>query len=197
MIKLTFYCSLFFLLFSCKNELEPKDYVAWIKDKNNGLVFEQSNFDFKTILQYCPADYMALISANGSNNFEKEFENRKPDFSNSYNYTLKLVNEKSENLLTYKLKNKDEEFLRIKYFSEEIQNDLFIITSTDTISCALCHFERTYNTSPGITLNINFEKSEAKEFPQKLIWLDRVFTNKIIAFSIKDIFNKDLPTVKL
>ena len=182
---------------SCQKKLKPQEYVQWILDKNNGLILERVDNEFATTLRYCPSDYMALVSANGKPDFAKEFELRKSDFTGSYNFILKLANKEASDLLTYKLKNKDEEFHRIKYFSEEIQHDLYMITDQDTLSCSLCHFERTYNTSPFITLNLNFEKPVKTQQPLKIVWLDNIFSQKFVQFEVDEIFKKDLPIVKL
>lgn len=188
---------IFLTLTQCKQELLPENYVQWIKNKENGLLLEKKLSSSVYQLQYCPPEYMALISANGNQNFKGEYNKRKKDFQNSLNFTLKLIDLKTNDILKSNLRLKNEEFKRIRYFSEEISSDVYLLTKSDTISCTLSHFERTYNASPGITINLSFEKEIKMDNPIKLIWFDRVFTNQQIEYNVEPIFAKELPHIKL
>ena len=72
-----------------------------------------------------------------------------------------------------------------------MQNDLFLVRDQDTIPCSLYHFERTYNIAPYCTLLLGFDKKFKKFSSYQILYVDRLFSNKIITFNfLKESFER-------
>ena len=72
---------------------------------------------------------------------------------------------------------------RLNYLSYDFQNNISLVTETDSVNCGLYHFVQTYGITPYIDMVVGFA-AEQIATSQTLVIDDRVFGNGIIKFYI-------------
>jgi hypothetical protein len=88
-------------------------------------------------------------------------------------YELKITNNDINVLKKMYLNDYD-----IKYFSNDMRNDIALIVSNDTLNCTLFHFERTYGVVPYLSFQLGFAYSKSwKNKPHHLVFKDTYFEN--------------------
>lgn len=81
------------LIFSCRNsELEYKEYLKYLADKDNGLVKEASAGGVKVKVKYLPTDYLIYKAAHNSDSVasKAQIENLHKEYENSLTFILTL-----------------------------------------------------------------------------------------------------------
>jgi hypothetical protein len=63
----------------------------------------------------------------------------------------------NSNILNYGIQNENAYLQRIYYFSYQVENDLWIEQNNTIIPCSGAVFERNYNLTKDITLNLHFD----------------------------------------
>lgn len=96
---------------------------------------------------------------------------------NDYEYFIMKIYEQdsSVNPIRKNLNSEQEFGDRINYLSSAITRDLSLIRGSDTVQCAISHWERTYDLRKDITLNLMFEREKGAT-SNKFIWNDRLFS---------------------
>jgi len=105
----------------------------------------------------------------------------------SFLLELKVLGYHDE-MLKYEMGNLDQYYQRIEYYSFNVNEDIRLITNSDTIVCSQHHFERTYGLAPTIRLNLQFPIPEEQLVANKFItleFLDRVYEQGIVNFKIE------------
>lgn len=94
---------------------------------------------------------------------------------------IKLDDRQGE-LLQYELTSEEEYKRRVEYYSFHINNDIKLVSKTDTLKCLFSTFERTYGVSPDITINCYFEKPKANNLSSgyTIVFEDRYFNCGIV-----------------
>lgn len=170
--------------------LESPAYQKSIEDKEHGFTTEKTIGDFTFMLQYKPHEYIISKEEHGRNLSAAELKKKihEIDGLQYYNFRIKA---KDQNLELLKIgANTDEEYQkRISYFSYRMQNDLQLVDGTDTLNCALFHFERIYGTAPYSTFSLGFPAGHSPAnngFTKKtLIYEDNVFGLGTINLSLE------------
>jgi len=186
--------SLILFFTACTPNLAPIELVKWVENEKNGFRHKQVIDDVVFTLQERPLEYLLCIENQGNVTREQiESINSSNDLLHFY-LDIRPNNE-SVPLLMYKSENKEEYFERLRYYTTEVQSDLILVNSIDTMYPVLCHFEQNYNMAPNNILTFAFEKKELKDQRYKLIFFDRVFENGPVEFNIQA--NKKHPKLKL
>jgi len=168
-------------LCSCgKKNLSTADYVSWVENESNGLSVTKSFEDIKYRLLYKPVDYI-LAKELINNAIEKnEIESRKKELGSMNYFTLRIESTTSNELMRVNIKSEDEYYHRLEYFMSYMQDDIYLVDGTDTISPNLFHFERNYGLAPFNDFVLGFTKASEKVNDLYLIYNDQVLeTGKI------------------
>jgi hypothetical protein len=189
-----------FVLFSCTpSELTRDEYIKFIEDESNGLKVSEAIGEFVFIVQYKPADYMALLEQRTAEIDKVQFLKTKEELSNleQFNITIESKSGKAEMLKT-DIRNDQEYFRRIEYFTMEAEKDFKLITGYDTVSCGLYHFERSYDITPYSKIVLGFEKKISESKEDRLIsFNESILGIGNINFRIKNKDIKNIPQLVL
>jgi hypothetical protein len=188
-------CTFFF--FSCRNELKPKEYVNWIKNKQKGLLVEKEKDSYLFRLQFKPEEYMALIETRGENTVDTSFQKVLENYSGMEYYDFMIAVKNSNNeVMKYDIKSPTEYFEKVDYMAFKMQNRFTLIADKDTLPCKLFHFERNYNTSPESHFSLGFEVPKNGVANRKLIYNDEIFGVNEIELEIQGESISKLPKLK-
>lgn len=112
---------------------------------------EKTEKEYLFTLQYKPIDYVTLLEIRNSDSkiSKIEFDSTRKHFEGMSYFTLSIKNNKTDQELTkYLSKDTIEAEKVFNYFNFDMQNDLKLISGTDTLSCVLFHYEHNYGISP-------------------------------------------------
>lgn len=172
----------FFTILGCKEKtLQPAEYIRWVENVENGLRTEKVINGYYFRLQYKPDNYIVLRELGVENSYNTSlFNRRKAELDSFYYFNLDISSaDKSKSILSNQLNNNEEYYSRLNYFTSFAQQDIKLISNKDTISCALYHFERTYDLSPFNTIVIGFKQPKNKEFLKKDLQI--LFDDKVLS----------------
>jgi hypothetical protein len=194
-MKKLFYVYIILLaLVSCsKRDLSPLQYVKWVENESNGLKLKKGIGDHEFSIQYKPLEYIALMEKKDERISENEVSKRTNELKGMEYYTFRISSTKNKEILTDNIGSENEYYERLQYCMSPMQDDINLVKGTDTIPCALFHFERTY----GMTHYCNFvlgfptDNEKDKTEDRKFIYNDRLFGNGpvILGISAKNISN--------
>lgn len=203
--KYIYIIGLILTFFSCKEmnsntivdeevpaSLLPYDYIKYIENPKHGLNLTVSEGINEYQIQYKTPEYM-IAKSEEKNSLPTDFvKKERKEFGDIEYFTLKIkTNSGEQDILKEGVKSNDQFGGRVAYFSFYMQNDLFLVRDQDTIPCSLYHFERTYNIAPYCTLLLGFDKKFKKFSSYQILYVDRLFSNKIITFNfLKESFER-------
>jgi hypothetical protein len=161
------------------------EYVNWVKDEENGLKQVKSIGDltFEALLK--PPVYCALIDSKGKSITNDELREQSVGQSELYQLEFSLQNKTcSDELLKCGVADMGEYQQRVQYYSFQLNNDAYLVIDKDTIPCGAHHWERAFDATNKITMQMVFDKPRTKlEFEKmQLVYYDRVFGNGLIKF---------------
>jgi hypothetical protein len=136
--------------------LEPTDYINWVENADNGFAVTKQLSKYKFELQYKPLEYVVLQDNYGKLFSEKEMKKSMRDIEDMQYFTFRISDENGGDLLRDEITAVEQFSSRLAYFSSEMQKDVKLIESNDTLPCLLFHFERTYGVDPRSTFVLGF-----------------------------------------
>jgi hypothetical protein len=174
--------------------LNIKEYIKWVHAPENGLLTSNKVDDYEFQVMYKPVDYIIASEIKNSILKQTEVLKRKSDLQGFQYYTVKIKAKNDNEVLKAGISNENEYFERLEYFTENAQNDIFLIDGKDTLSSVLYHFERNYGLSPLNTIILAFEN----KFPDKirdrvLVYDDVVLGTGKVSLAIKSEDIKRVP----
>lgn len=175
-------------------KLSPRAYVAWVEDKNNGLKVEKTIEEFTYTLQYKPLEYVALMELKKDAVGGLELNKKIEEYDGLQYYTFRISTESRMELLKKNLKETNEYYGRIQYFSFDMQKDLKLIEGKDTLNCVLFHFERVYGLAPYATFVLGFPLTDGIN-DKTLFYDEQVFGSGKIYLTIQSKNCKKTPSV--
>ena len=186
--RVLIYVCISILMISCNSkDLNPNQYVAWLRDASKGLLVEKQLDAYIFKLQYKPSDYMALIESKGDNLTPEDFQNSVNNYKGLeyYDFGISVKNSNKE-MLMHDLQSPADYFTKADYMAFRMQPRISLVVGSDTLPCKLYHFERNYNTSPDSHFSLGFEVSEKNTADRKLIYNDEILGVNQIELVIKD-----------
>jgi hypothetical protein len=186
-----FYGMLSFLIFcSCgKQTLSPSEYVKYIEDESHGLKVSRTIGDVQYAVLYKPSDYMRIRETHSGANIKEE----KGDLEYfSLHYSL---SDTSGDLLKKDITTPEEYYERVNYMSYGMQNDIRLVEGTDTLSCRLYNFVRSYGLSPAADIVLAFESS-ASHSGKTLLIDDNVFGAGMIKIKFEQEDIENIPVLR-
>ncbi len=180
------FLGLAFLFVACAGRVKPgnrvvstSEYATWVNENIAEIekLSDSKNFgDISFELKYIPAEIRALREVGSfthPNYLSVLNESRKLEV-----YQIRISNNTGINILNMQSKNYPTYDQRVKYFAFEIQKNIKLTIGKSTIPCSMCHFERTFETSPYTLLNIAFDKSALpKSTGNPVITIDDTYFN--------------------
>ena len=165
-------------LSACTGPLNAKDYIAWVRDHDNGLRVTREANNFVFDLQYQPAEYVWLQRNKGDIKRE-EIRNDKLAMDELQYYTLTIgVKDNLADFVDYSVQSINEKQEKLYYLSYGFQQDIKLKENGRTLPCVLFHFERTLDLKPTRTFVLGFENSDETATEAKLIidsdWLGSI-----------------------
>lgn len=188
--------------------LQPRAYMTWVEDKNNGLKITESAGDYIFNLQYKPLDYIVLINERTDTIDRKKFDKDKEELKDMQYYTFSIApkNGKTE-MLRSNLNYGEEYYQRVQYFSFHLKDDLYLIDGNDSLPCLLCHFERSYDLTPNNKFLLAFPLSKKETSKREngnkyasdktLIYQDKLLNTGIVKLEVTKNAIDNIPSVKL
>ncbi|HZK64304.1 MAG TPA: hypothetical protein VFC34_09170 [Puia sp.] len=178
--------------------LSPSEYVAWVRNIDNGLRKEKTIEDLTFSVQYKPYPYIVCLEEKKNTLADSIVKNRISGLDGMQYFDLKIaLNASQGELLKYKAGNSYEYDRRVKYFAFEMQKDIRLLDGTDTLPCALFHFERTYDVAPYSTFLLGFTPGkDARSEEKTLIFYDRTFGKGTVKFTFRNIELTNIPKLK-
>lgn len=175
-------------------KLSPREYVAWVEDKNNGLKVEKEIEEFTYLLQYKPFEYVALMELKKETVGSLELNKKIEEYDGLQYYTFRISTDSRMELLKKNLNEANDYYGRIQYFSFDMQKDLKLIEGKDTLDCVLFHFERVYGLAPYATFVLGFPLTEGTN-NKTLFYDEQIFGAGKIFLTVQSKNCKKLPSV--
>lgn len=174
------------LLLACSDAtslLDGKEYLSWVKNPDNGLMLTKKLGGISYSAQYKPYDFIVLNEQKEYNLTKTIVENREKELKGMIYYNIRISTLDHTDILAKGVNDKSIYTQRLNYLSYDFQNNISLVTETDSVNCGLYHFVQTYGITPYIDMVVGFA---AEQIPtsQTLVIDDRVFGNGIIKFYI-------------
>lgn len=176
------------MIVSCQG-ITKDEYIKWIEDNDHGLNKTKTISDFNYSIQYKPIEYILYKKNNDSLKIK--------DFDDLHYIDLTLAHKDYSEYLKINLKEKEDYYHRLKYFSFDIQNDLSLVDGKDSSKCVFSHFERTYGITPYIKIVLAFDKNKESTNDLFFVYHDHIFNNGIISIPIERKNINNIPKIKI
>lgn len=180
-------------------QLSKPEYLQWVDDPAHGLVTQRKLGEFIYKASYHPLEYYILRNNYDISN-SAFLDSIKGDYKNFQYWQLEISIDSIEgDILRYKLASEEEYYERVKYFSFDIQKDIYMDIGGKKLPCLLNHFERTYGLSPKISIMLVFEATpeldDAENFA--LVINDNAFNSGIVKLLVKTENIENIPSLTL
>lgn len=185
---------------SCNEEkvLSPVNYVKWVENSQNGLRVSKTIMPFKITLQYKPIPYVIAMQERSPVLSRQTYEEEAHQMEGMQYFTLRIeVPGQSTPLLKYNLRQVDDYYDRVSYFSSAMQKDIFLVEGRDTFPCLLHHFERTYELAPYSNFLLGFSRSQTSPADKTILFQDRVLGLPPVSLTISKDAIASVPKIKL
>lgn len=194
---------LLLLLSNCKNKenvLAPKEYVAWVEDKDNGLRIERLMNPITYTLQYKPYDYVIAKEERSNTISKSTFADWYKELDKMQYYTLRIEAKGVTDILKMNSPSQQEYYQRQNYLTYEFQGDIQLVDGTDTIPCDLFQMVGNYGLAPYIDFVIGFKSKDAiqnqVQHDKQFILEDKIFGGGILKFIVKKEDINKIPEIK-
>lgn len=176
-IKYLLYGILLLSLSSCGNEnLIPSDYVTWVNNEENGLLKKKTVQPLEIEAVYKPLPYIIANEKRTNEIPQIEYDKRAKELEGMHYFTVKLsiIGGKLD-ITNFEVETDAQQQERLAYLSFAMQDDIKLVEGTDTLPCALYHFERSYDLAPYRTFVLGFEQKEENKTKDKTLVLDLAY----------------------
>lgn len=156
----------------------PEKLISFVDNKANGFIKSKTigQISYYGILK--PSDY--LLSQKKLE--EKNTRLSKNDFEDLQYFDLRIkVEDFNREFIKYDLENAGQYQARVQYCAFNMQQDIKLIDGSDTLSCVLYHYERSFDIVPYGHFTLGFENKKSDVVNTKtLVFYDNLFNNGII-----------------
>lgn len=186
--------SVLLLISACTKSMPPKEFVNWIEDEENGYRQSVDAGDIKITLQERPLKYRICIENQGEINNAIISESKEEDEPLLHFHFILRPSKVETPFLMFRANDEAEYFERLRYYTSEVENDIMLVSESDTLYPVLCHFERNYHVAPYNVITFAFENHESIADNYRVIFNDQIFNQGPISFKIDN--NKKIPKLK-
>ncbi len=184
------------VLFSCKSPatLNKDEYLKWYQENKDSFIFTKDIDVVHYSLEIIPESVFLAKRLEKEQNQQSRIVDNK-----ALQYIFKISNVKGNSILYYGIRQQQDYFNRVNYYSFGAENDFLLFNKSDTSYCNGVHFERTYELTPYITLDLNFSDMDLYSNKNDLTfeYNDQVFNNGKIRFVIPYKTINSIPKLKL
>jgi hypothetical protein len=168
--------------------LDSVSYIKWVESEDHELQVSKEIDGFSFSLQYKPVPYIILMENNGKFPGLTDFAKRREELGGMQYYTLRVSSDKDHDLLRAGIRDDNEYYSRLEYFTSIMQNDIELVDGDDTLACVLYHYERSYNLSPKSSFVLGFENNPERknDGERTFIFHDQVFGIGTVKLSISE-----------
>ena len=187
------------LVTSCsKQELSPMDYVKWVDDSDNGLKKSKIYKGITISAQYRPVEYQVAIEEKSHALSAEKLDSRSKQIEGMQYYLLRFaLEDRSKDIMRFALSSEAEYYQRLNYCSFGMQNDIYLVQGTDTLSCKLFNAVRSYGLSPNADYLLAFEEKDASaKTERQLIVNDAVFGLGPVKFKFTEDDLNNIPHIR-
>lgn len=144
--------------FFFQKTLEPKGFVLWMRNEENGLRRKRQVDDYVFTAQYKNWQYILAAELAGGKIKKEEVNARKEKIVGMqyYDLTIDVANLK-QTVLEFKA-TKENYQARLDYFMFGMKDDVYLLEGDEKISCKLYHYERAYNLNSHTTFLLAFDQ---------------------------------------
>ena len=194
--KIKYFFILLVLFTSCfKTDLSPEKFIIWVEDEDNGLSLTKEFNDVNFQILYKPINYIVAKELINGGLKKDQIQKRIIELGDMNYFTLRIKSNNSNEVLSANINEEAEYNQRLEYFMGDMQNDINLIEGTDTIPCALHHFERSYSLAPYNSFVIGFSKTKNTDADKVFVFEDRVLGTGKVMFKIKKNDINNIPNV--
>jgi hypothetical protein len=169
-----------------KKSLKPMEYVQWISDMHNGLRVEKKMDNVSFYVQYEPANYVVANIYKDAYLKTSVLNSEKKKYSDLQYYSIQICSLiPNSDILSLKLKNKDDYYTRENYYSYDFEKDVFLVDGEDTLGCCLFNYAPNYGISPHIDFLVAFKKNKDESESDKILNSKRIIIyDKIMGYGV-------------
>jgi hypothetical protein len=181
-IKIFFIGGILILSGACSNELDRDEFMAWVRDYENGLHVKQNHDQYEFDLQFQPSSFVRL---------QRQDNTSLTELNTIQYYTLKISADNGD-FVNAGVSNQIEKQQRLYYFSYLFQDNIKLQEEGgNTLPCVLYHFEKGIGKES--TFVLGFENPNVESKAASLI----IQSEEFGSFPVKIKISKDnIPSVK-
>jgi hypothetical protein len=181
-----------------KDPLSPREFGRWISDPSHGLIVEHGYKDVALKVQYRPIAAMAIVEHREGLQ-QATLAEMQRERGGAFYFDLRIQATSNIDPLAAGTNNESDYYSRLFYFTSTVQDDIGLVVGSDTLPCALAHFERTYGTAPYNDLLLSFIDGTGRplEHDLELIYHDRAYGLGDVSFIIRKDDILAIPELKL
>lgn len=149
-----FYLLIGLIATACDRSLDREEYMAWVRDYDNGLHVKKVVDEYMIDIQYQPRHYLDFL--RGEMVFDSADSNdRGKDDLQYYALTLGLANGTTD-FIQHQVEDVISKQQKLYYYSYSFQNDIVLEEEGQVLPCVLFHFERQVDLKPTRTFLLGF-----------------------------------------
>lgn len=178
-------------------EMTVKEFLIWCADKNNQLNKFKEISGIRYNLSFLSKEAMAFLELRTQTYDFNQFNETCNHYSDMlyFNFKIEAIEGNGE-LLKYRLNSPSQYEERVKYMSFDMQQDIYLVQGTDTLSPGLFQFERIFDVAPYATVMFAFDTkkfNKQKEFT--IVYNDKLFENSFVKYNYKNKQLINLPSI--
>jgi len=190
--KIIYILTLTLFICGCSSDFKTEsEFYKWWNDKANGLVKEKEINDFRLIVKYMPAEYLAFNELKGKNYSKSEYDDLYDKYKSSRTFLLSILpsDEKStQNVLYYNLENFADYKKRILEMNFSPGDFISLKTDCGIFKPVLSTMENVYNIDAKKSIYLVFADNEENQGLIDANELDFVFEDYIFETGINHFF---------
>ena len=148
--------ALVFIGCSSEKELEGKDYLGWVKNPENGLLVKKELGEVSFSAQFKPYDFIVLNEEKEYNLSTELVNARRKKLEGMSYYNLRIATVDHTDILAKGVSDKAYYMQRLDYLSYDFQQDVTLVTESDSINCSLYHFVQGHGVVPYVDMVLGF-----------------------------------------
>jgi len=176
-----------------QNNLEPKDFITWVNNEENGLVKINTIENYTYRCQYLPTEYFMAKYPNLNYS-----ENQKMDFQKTVSLVFEFIPKKIDDaILSPDIIGHEKYSDRLYYLNSIAKYDFKLVSSGDTLKCTSLNYENPFSLSKNLKVLLEFENQSATIMDDfTLIYEDNLLGGGIIKFQFEESSLKSVPKLK-
>ena len=149
-----FYLLIGLVAAACARSLDREEYIAWVRDYDNGLHVKKVVGEYMIDIQYQPRHYLDFL--RGEMGFAGADPNDEgKDDLQYYALTLGLADGATD-FIQHQVMDVTSRQQKLYYYSYSFQNDIVLEEEGQVLPCVLFHFERQVDLKPTRTFLLGF-----------------------------------------